>query len=119
MIKKIVIGLMVFAVVIFAQTSWVQTNVNRLLNSVGDLFDTMIEMPERSKLMKLRDDFMRNNMSLQPHQTDYVIEVTDTAQNLKQFHTLYCVRKDKNPYMYGRNLDTFCRLIEQSKVIDV
>lgn len=119
MIKKFAIGLAVFVIVIVAQTSWVQNSVSQMFSSISGMFESFVGMPERSRIMKLRDDFMRNNMSLQPHQTDYVIEVTDTVENLEKFHTLYCLRKDKNPYIYGRNLENFCALIEQSDLIGV
>jgi hypothetical protein len=67
--------------------------------------------------MALRDTFMRNNMALQPHQVDYVIEVTQSEESVNQFYGLYCAKEDKNPYMYGANLKKFCSDIQQSRLL--
>ncbi len=99
------------------QTSYAQKFFSGVASTVSGWYESIIEVPERSKIIKLRDRFMRNNMSLQPYQTDYIIEVTDSAEKINQFYQLYCIKKDANPYIFGPNLSKFCLDIEQSELL--
>jgi hypothetical protein len=91
------------------------TGVN---NKVAGWVSAVLTVPERRLLTNLQDRFLRNNMALQPHQTDYVYEVTDSINSVKVFHQLYCVQGDKNPYLFGNNLMKFCSDIQSSKVLE-
>ena len=115
--KTILIILQIALVIFILQTSTAQKFFSDAANTVTTWYQQIIDRPERSKIMKLRDRFMRNNMSLKPHQTDYVIDVTDTAEKINTFYNLYCVKKDKNPYVYGANLAKLCSDIEQSELL--
>ncbi|MFT5283038.1 MAG: hypothetical protein ACI94Z_001873, partial [Yoonia sp.] len=61
----------------------------------------------------------RNNMVLKTHQVDYVIEVTDSIEAIDRFYILYCVNKDKNPYIFGENLTKLCSEIEVSELLSI
>lgn len=80
-------------------------------------YETIVEVPERSKIIALRDKFMRNNMALKPHQVDYIIEVTDSSEAIDRFYLLYCIQRDKNPYIFGDNLVELCRQINISELL--
>ncbi|MEM0911223.1 MAG: hypothetical protein AAGJ37_09635 [Pseudomonadota bacterium] len=87
--------------------------VNTFIKWKEELFST----PDRLILSSLRDEFLHNNMSLLPHQTDYIVELTQKHQEVQQFHKLYCIGSDKNPYLYGDDLQDFCLLIRQSGIL--
>lgn len=115
--KTILIIVQIAIVVLLLQTSYAKTFFAELASTVSNWYESIVEVPERSKIVKLRDRFMRNNMSLKPYQTDYVIEVTDSAEKINQFYKLYCVKKDANPYIFGPNLAKFCLDIERSELL--
>jgi hypothetical protein len=87
-------------------------------NKVSGWVTAVLTVPERRLLTNLQDRFLRNNMALQPHQTDYVYEVTGSIDRVKVFYQLYCVQGDKNPYLFGNNLMKFCSDIQSSKVLE-
>ncbi|MGB3726658.1 MAG: hypothetical protein WA981_12885 [Glaciecola sp.] len=115
--KTIIILLQLILLVVFLRSSFAQHFFGNIADTVSTWYYDIIEVPERRKMMQLRDTFMRNNMSLQPHQVDYVLEVTDTVEKLDDFYRLYCARQDKNPFLYGANLQKFCTDIVNANVL--
>lgn len=115
--KTIVLIIQIILLVLFLRSSFAQHFFGDTAKQVLTWFDSVSTLPERQKIMTLRDTFMRNNMSLKPHQVDYVIEVTETAESISRFYQLYCVKDDKNPYMFGANLKKFCSDIANSELL--
>ncbi len=115
--KAIIIIIQIVILIIFLRSSYAQHLFGDMALRVVSWYETVVEVPERSKIIALRDRFMRNNMSLSPHQFDYVIEVTDSAEKITRFHRIYCIEKDKNPYIFGKNLTKLCLDIEASELL--
>ncbi|MGQ8364931.1 hypothetical protein [Glaciecola sp. 1036] len=115
--RKIIIVVQVLLIIWVLQTNWARDAIMSIGQTFSSWTGTVINLPDRQKIMTLRDDFMRNNMSLKPHQTDYVIEVTENVDSINIFHQRYCISEDKNPYLFGENLTRFCGLIEQSGIL--
>jgi hypothetical protein len=115
--KFIIITIQILILIIFLRSSFAQHFFGGIAHTLVGWYENIVDVPERSKIIALRDKFMRNNMSLQPHQVDYVIEVTDSAEEISRFYALYCIQKDKNPYMYGPNLIKLCINIQDSELL--
>lgn len=116
--KAVIIIIQILIVIVFLQSSFAQHFFGDVANALKSWYTSIVEMPERSKINSLRDAFMINNMSLQTHQVDYVLEVTESVDKIEGFHRLYCVKKDKNPYIYGANLAKFCADIGSSGILN-
>jgi hypothetical protein len=108
----------VVAVVLLLRLAITNNFFGGVANTVSGWVNTALTASERRMLTSLQDSFLRNNMSLQPHQTDYVYKVTSSIDSVKNFHYLYCVNDDKNPYLFGNNLMKFCSDIQNSKILD-
>lgn len=115
--KAAIILIQILLIVIFLRSDFAQHFFGGIAVVVVDWYESVIEVPERRKIMALRDTFMRNNMALQSHQVDYVIEVTEKAESINEFYRLYCLGNDKNPYMFGANLNKFCADIASSDLL--
>ncbi|MFC3121211.1 hypothetical protein [Agaribacter flavus] len=115
--RNIVVIVQILLIIWLLQTKWVQDMFSSVQLTLSDWVASVLTVPDRQKIASLRDSYMRNNMALQPHQTDYVFEVTDTIEGIQKFHTLYCKDGDKNPYLYGNNLRKFCSKIEESGIL--
>jgi hypothetical protein len=115
--KAIIIIIQILLLVLFLRTEFAQHFFGGAAAVVVGWYESVIEVPERRKIVTLRDRFMRNNLSLQPHQVDYVIEVTQSAESVNEFYLLYCIKDDKNPYMFGANLNKFCADISGSNLL--
>jgi len=107
----------VILIVALFRTTAVQNIFGGASSTVSGWVTAILNAPDRARLMALQDKFLRNNMSLKPHQTDYVYEITGSIDKVRTFYRLYCVDKDKNPYLFGNNLMKFCSDIEQSDVL--
>lgn len=115
--KAFIILIQIILLVLFLRSSFAQHFFGGAVDQVSQWYQSFVEVPERSKIIRLRDRFMRNNMSLRPHQVDYVIEITDSSEKINHFYYLYCVKEDKNPYIYGANLKKLCSDIEKSELL--
>lgn len=109
----------VVVVIAILRTTAAQNVFGGIASTVSGWVTAVIDAPDRARLMSLQDRFMRNNMALKPHQTDYVFEVTGSIDDVRTFHDLYCVKKDKNPYLFGNNLMKFCADIQQSDILRI
>lgn len=115
--NKIIILIQVLLVIIFLQSSFAQHFFSGAVDTISQWYEDFMEVPERRKIMQLRDTFLRNNMALQPHQVDYIMEVTDTQEKINDFYWAYCLNKDKNPFVYGNQLEKFCGDLAASELL--
>jgi hypothetical protein len=115
--KAFIIFIQIVVLILFLRTEFAQHFFGGIATTIVSWYQNVVELPERSKIIVLRDKFLRNNMILRPHQVDYVIQVTDSAEEIERFHRLYCINKDKNPYIFGDTLDKLCSDIEDSELL--
>ena len=106
--RALVIFIEVVILVVVLRTSFVQYFLSDIQQTVTGWIETVIEIPEQQALSSLREKYFYNNMSLQPHQMDYVLDITESKEKLESFRQFYCVKKDKNPFIYGQNLVRLC-----------
>ncbi len=111
--RAFVIFIEIVILVVILRTSFVQYFLSDIQQTVSGWIESVVDIPEQQSLMVLRERFFYNNMSLQPHQTDYVIEITESKEKLESFNQFYCINRDKNPFIYGRNLIRLCDQIKQ------
>jgi hypothetical protein len=111
------------AVAVVAVLFWIlQTSPSRaffggISATVSGWVSSLANAPDERKLKSLQERFLINNMSLKPHQTDYVYEVTSSIASVRRYHSMYCLTDDKNPYLFGNNRMKFCADIAQSDIL--
>jgi hypothetical protein len=112
--RTFVIFIEIVVLVVILRTSFVQYFLTDIQQTVSGWIESVVDIPEQQALGTLRERFFYNNMLLQPHQTDYVIEITQSKEKLESFNEFYCIIKDKNPFIYGLNLVRLCDQIKQA-----
>lgn len=117
--KAFIIIIQIIILFLFLRSEFAQHFFGGVASTVVGWYEDLVSVPERSKIIALRDKFMRNNMSLKPHQVDYVIEITDSVDEIDRFYHLYCINKDKNPYIYGKNLSKLCSDMQSSELLTI
>lgn len=117
--KTIIIIIQMLILIIFLRSSFAQHFFGDIADTLVEWYDSVVEVPERSKINTLRDRFMRNNLSLQPFQVDYVLGVTDSVEKIDKFYYLYCIHDDKNPYIFGDNLSKLCKEMKDSELLTI
>lgn len=113
--RAFVIFIEVVILVVVLRTSFVQYFLSDIQQTVSGWIESVVDIPEQQSLATLRERFFYNNMALQPHQVDYVLDITESREKLESFRQFYCVKKDKNPFIYGHNLNRLCDQIEITK----
>jgi hypothetical protein len=113
--RAFVIFIEVVILVVILRTSFVQYFLSDIQQTVTAWIEAVIEIPEQQSLTAFRERFFYNNMSLQTHQVDYVLDITESREKLESFRQFYCVKKDKNPFIYGHNLHRLCDQIDNTK----
>lgn len=111
-----IIACLIFVMVL--TNTQTQVAIKNTQQTVSEWFSLATKVPDLSKLNVLREEFLHNNLSLQPHQTDYVSEITSSVEELRKYYYLYCVKDDKNPFIYGANKIKLCKQIKQSSLIE-
>ncbi|MFT6804975.1 MAG: hypothetical protein ACJAWT_000371 [Glaciecola sp.] len=113
--RAFVVFIEIVILVIVLRTSFVQYFLSDIQQTVSGWIEAVVDIPEQQSLSVLREKFFYNNMLLQPHQTDYVLDITESREKLESFRQFYCVKKDKNPFIYGQNLTRLCNQIQSTK----
>lgn len=114
-----IVGLIACLVFIMVLTNTqTQHAIKSTQQTLSNWISTAAKVPDISKLNILREEFLHNNLSLQPHQTDYISEITSSVEELRKYYFLYCVKGDKNPFIYGANKAKLCEQIKQSSLIE-
>lgn len=115
--KVFIIIIQIIILIVVLRTDFAKQFFGDIATYIVNGYESIIDVPERRKIRSLQDKFMRNNMALQPHQTDYVFTITESAESVAEFHQLYCVKRDKNPYIFGKNLTKLCENIVSSELL--
>lgn len=76
--------------------------------SLSNWMSDIAAIPERKTLQQLREKMLPERRNFSQQQAAYFDKITYSAEQVEHFYTLYCVNKDKNPFIYGPTLTQFC-----------
>ncbi len=85
--------------------------------SITAWFNQLSENAELKAIASFKDDVMTSIPKLSGQQAEYVEHIMKDKETLTVFHQRYCQQNDINPYVYGENLEKFCRLIVDSEIL--
>lgn len=112
--RAFVVIIEIAILVVILQTSFVQYFLSDIQETVSGWIESVVDIPEQQALTTFREKYFYNNMLLQPHQTDYVLDITESKEKLESFNQFYCIKQDKNPFIYGPNLVRLCDQINKA-----
>ncbi len=119
MFRFLIVLVEIAVLVMLLRTSFVQYLLEDIQQDVTEILTEISLKFEQTQLNDLR-------LTLQPHisgmrdfQKDYVMQITSSKAELKQFYVTYCEKKDINPYVNGANLSLVCHAIINSHTVDV
>jgi len=117
MLRGLIILIQVVLLIMLLRSDFAQYFLEDAQATVGSWFETVASVPDRQKLSALREGFLYNNLSLQPHQTDYIFQITESVEQVRHFNSLYCEGNDKNPFIFGANLAKLCSDISATTLL--
>jgi len=113
--KKAVIVLLEIAILfIVLRSSFAQYLLNDMQQTVSGWFVSLSQVEEKQQLGSLNKTLAPHTRNLNKYQQEYLADITSDKFKLQKFYRLYCVEKDKNPYIYGPTLLFVCN--EAAKV---
>lgn len=106
--RKILLLVWILVLVLLFHSQTMHNFAQQIQSKAMATYDWATQVPDQRKLSRLREGFLHNNLKLQAHQVDYILEVTSNVESVLNFQRLYCQNDDKNPFIYGNNLVEFC-----------
>jgi len=118
MFRFLIVLVEIAILVMLLRTSFVQYMLEDIQKDVTDVFTEISLKFEQTQLQDLRQSLQPHTVYMRDFQKDYIMRITSSKANLKQFHLAYCAKKDINPYVNGANLTIVCHAIVNAKVVD-
>jgi hypothetical protein len=117
MFKLFIVAFEILALVMVLRTSFAQFWITDLQTSAADWMLEMSLMVDKQQLATLRDELAPHTQNLTGYQKDYLRQVTESKIALGNFNLFYCQNHDKNPYIYGANLQYVCGEISRNGIL--
>jgi histidinol dehydrogenase len=118
MFRFLIVLVEIAVLVMLLRTSFVQYMLEDIQQDVTEIFTEISLKFEQTQLNDLRLSLQPQMAYMRDFQKDYIMKITSSKANLKQFHSAYCDKKEVNPYVNGANLSIVCHAIVNAKVVD-
>lgn len=118
MFRYLIVFLEILLLVLVLRTSYAQHMLSNTQMSLSSWLASVSNTVDKLALSELRESLHPMTDNMRDYEVDYIEELFADKSRLLQFHHLYCVEGDKNPYVYGDNLLEMCRQLKQSQVLN-
>ena len=117
MARTFIIFLEIAILVMALRSSFVQYFFIDVQEHLSDWMIEVSQVAERRELNELRETYASRVTNLSEYQQEYVEEITSGKGKLSNFFLLYCEKGDKNPFIYGANLQILCSNIQNTRLL--
>jgi hypothetical protein len=117
MFRFVVVTFEVLALIMILRSAFVQFWLSDMQTSASDWMVELSLTIDRQQLAKFREGIVANTQKLSEAQTEYLERITSTKTELNNFNMLYCIAGDKNPFIYGANLQLVCSEIGRKEIL--
>ncbi len=117
MLRTFIIILEIVLLVMVLRSSFVQYFLSDVQTSLSDWMTELSLVAETQELDALKESIYPHLMDVREYQKDYLNEILSEKSKLMSFHKKYCIAGDKNPYVFGANLNLICTAINRTKLI--
>lgn len=118
MARTFIVFIEIALLVMVLRTSVVQYFFLDVQDSLSNWLIEVSQIAEKRELSELRENFSSNVSNFTEYQHEYIQDITANKASLSRFHQFYCVKKDKNPFVYGTNLQTLCTEIQRTHLLN-
>lgn len=118
MFRGLIILVEIVVLVVVLRSSFVQYLFSDIQKDISNWLIELSELPDKAELSALRGKVEPNIQAMKGFQKDYLNGVMDNRDSVNHFYQLYCVKGDKNPYIYGATLRYFCNEIQATKLLN-
>ncbi|MEP4888425.1 MAG: hypothetical protein ABJV04_00235 [Aliiglaciecola sp.] len=118
MFRYLIILAEIVILVMALRSSFAQYLLSDMQNSLTQLMTDISMKMEKAQLKEVRYSLAPYTDQMRDFQRDYILEITDTSENLVNFHAKYCVQREINPFVNGSNLELVCHTISNSTLLE-
>ncbi|WP_438863364.1 hypothetical protein [Neptunicella sp.] len=113
--KTFIIIIEVALLFLVLRSSFVQYLLSDMHHTLSNWMTEISQIQSRQTLDQLRGNMSMDTQNFNEMQLDYFNKVTYSPEQVLRFENLYCIKKDKNPFIYGPTLHHFCEQISLLK----
>jgi hypothetical protein len=115
MLRSVVVTFEILALIMVLRSAFVQFWLSDMQTSTSQWMNNVSLIIDNQQLSNLRNEILAQVQDLTKQQTDYLNRITSTKTELKNFNQYYCHSGDKNPFIFGRNLNLVCGEISRKE----
>ncbi|WP_416306663.1 hypothetical protein [Neptunicella sp. SCSIO 80796] len=113
--KTFIIIIEIALLYLLLRSSFVQYLLSDMHRTLSDWMTEISQVQDRQTLDQLRGSMSMETRQFNEQQLDYFNKITYSTEQVLRFENLYCIKKDKNPFIYGPTLTHFCGEINRLK----
>lgn len=117
MLRIFVVIFGILLLIMVSRSSFVQFMLSETQTSTIQWFDAVSTTIDNQQLVRFRNGIVEQLPNLNAPQTKYLHKITSTKIELKNFNQYYCLTGDKNPFIFGKNLQLICSEISDKGVL--
>ena len=117
MLRFIVVTFEILALIIILRSAFVQFWLSDIQTSASQWIHNISMMIDNQQLVKFRNEISAQVQNLTEPQTKYLHKITSKKAELNSFNLHYCRAGDKNPFIYGLNLQLVCGEISRNGIL--
>ena len=114
MFRSIAVIIEIAILVVVLQLPFVQYLLSDVQVTMSDWMEEIATREERKQLAEIKDSLAVQYSAMRPYQQDYFDTVLSSRVRTLQFYDAYCENEDRNPYIHGVTLHSFCSEIRRS-----
>ncbi|GAC15413.1 hypothetical protein GLIP_2792 [Aliiglaciecola lipolytica E3] len=101
------------------RSSFAQYLLSDIQNKLTQIMTDISMKMEQTQLDDVRYSLAPYTGQMREFQRDYIMQITDSSENLENFHAKYCIKREINPYVNGSNLELVCHTIRNSTLLEI
>ena len=118
MVRTFIVLIEIAILIIALRSSFVQYLFTDMQQGISNWLTEISQIAEKKELLSLRETYTQQVNNLSEYQLEYIEDITSNKQRLEHFFLLYCEKGDKNPFVYGENLQNLCHAIRNTQVLE-
>ena len=119
MLRFVVVTFEILALIMILRSAFVQFWLSDMQTSTSQWMHGISMTIDNQQLAKFRNEISDHVQNLSEPQTEYLLRITSTKTELNNFNLSYCRAGDKNPFIYGTNLNYVCGEISRKGILEV
>jgi predicted PurR-regulated permease PerM len=117
MFRSFAIIIEIILLIVVLRSSFVQYLIGDIQRELSNWMTEISQIAEQKQLESLQQTLKPQISIMRPYQKVYIDEIFASKASLKHFYSLYCLKDDRNPHIFGTTRTIFCKEIGKTDLI--